>query len=352
MFIQEKCSPSPKGAHQQWITLQTFFANSGENKRAAHVTAYVSSFRSWKIPPSDSDAPEDASATFGQIVGEAFMERVPLLASAGSAPNPDGFPNRTNLDTNWFPYYTYACAWTQVEVDGVSGEIDVLRTELFYDAGGSRNPAIDIGQVEGAYVQGLGNIMTEECEYDFDTGREELGLVSLPKKKKEYQTGRLEQRSIMEYAIPSHRSIPRTMGVHLTWLPGPKVVDGKPVSPKDDRNELERVQPAPGDLTNRARAKTTGEPPLVLAVGAISATREAVRLLKDSLLCEKVAFVPLSTPLTPKNILNAIWGEKSIADMNIPSICEDADTMTGAQQETTTDDDEALPLRKRMRKTK
>jgi hypothetical protein len=93
------------------------------------------------------------------------------------------------------------------------------------------------------------------------------------------------------------------------------MVNGKPVPPKDTRSEFEQVQPPPGDLTNRARAKTTGEPSLVLAVSAIGAAREAVRLLKESLLEEKVAFVPLSTPLTPLTLLNAVWGTKSIADM-------------------------------------
>ena len=93
------------------------------------------------------------------------------------------------------------------------------------------------------------------------------------------------------------------------------MVNGKPVSPKDTRSEFEQVQPPPGDLTNRARAKTSGEPSLVLAVSAIGAAREAVRLLKESLLEEKLAFVPLSTPLTPWTLLYAVWGTKNIADM-------------------------------------
>ena len=103
-------------------------------------------------------------------------------------------------------------------MDGVTGELEVLHSEIFYDAGGSRNPATDIGQVEGAFVQGLGafvqglgNILTEECQYDFSTGRKVCGLDGEVQKDVEYQTGRLKQRSIMEYAIPSHRSIPRRM---------------------------------------------------------------------------------------------------------------------------------------------
>ena len=96
------------------------------------------------------------------------------------------------------------------------------------------------------------------------------------------------------------------------WLDGPNMVNRKPVSPRHTRCEVEQVQPPPGDLTNHPRAKTTGEPSLVLAVGAIGisaigAAREAVHLLEESLLEEKVAYVPLSTPLTPWTLLNAVW---------------------------------------------
>jgi xanthine dehydrogenase molybdopterin-binding subunit B len=203
MFHSDKCRPIRP--HEQWTKLQESFETTPSERN--HVNTYVSAFRSWKHASPDGNP----SATFAQIVSEAFIQRVSLLASAGCAPNPDGYPERQDFDRDWFGYYIYACAWTQVEVDGVTGELDVLRSEIFYDAGGSRNPATDIGQVEGAFVQGLGNILTEECQYDFSTGRKVCGLEGRVQKDVKYQTGRLQQRSIMEYAIPSHRSIPRKM---------------------------------------------------------------------------------------------------------------------------------------------
>jgi len=181
-------------------------------------------------------------------------------------------------------------------------QVEALRYDVYYDAGGSRNPAIDIGQIEGGAAQGLGHMLTEVVRYDINPAAGKDGKKG---------SGRRLTKSIMSYAIPDHRSIPRAINVHLFWKAG---AAANP-DPTDQRPPHSRAQPI--DLMKRARAKTTGEPPLVMAVTLVMAARSAIQSLRQKLLgdCKQEdpdRFVPLSPPLTPLVVLEAIYGSKDI----------------------------------------
>lgn len=70
-----------------------------------------------------------------------------------------------------FTYFVWAGACSQVELDVLTGEVQVLRTDIVYDAGDSLDPAVDIGQIEGAFVTGLGHYLTEKVVYDPQSAR-------------------------------------------------------------------------------------------------------------------------------------------------------------------------------------
>jgi xanthine dehydrogenase/oxidase len=141
---------------------------------------------------------------------------------------------------NHFTGFTYSAACTEVEIDVLTGETTVLRADVLYDMGKSLNPAIDIGQVEGAYIQGLGYVLTE-------------GVVFQPDGPNK---GELNTDNTWYYKIPATTTIPLEFNVHLFPMPDPADV------PED-----------PYDLMS---SKEVGEPPLVLAVTAYFAVKHAV----------------------------------------------------------------------------
>ena len=140
-----------------------------------------------------------------------------------------------------FVGFTYAAAVSVVEVDVLTGESKVISSDIAYDMGWSLNPAIDIGQVEGAFVQGIGLVLSEKLAFQ-QTGDE---------------AGRLNTLNTWRYKVPATTSIPLEMNVHLF--------------PRD----LAEVPPSPTDGV--LSSKEVGEPPLVLATSVFLALRNAVR---------------------------------------------------------------------------
>jgi len=143
-------------------------------------------------------------------------------------------------DFDSFSGFTYSAACTVVEVDILTGETKILSADIVYDAGWSMNPALDIGQVEGAFVQGIGYVLSEK-------------LVFEPEGENE---GRLNTLNTWTYKPPATTSIPLELNVHLY--------------PRD----LPNVPENPADILS---AKEIGEPPLVLSVTAFFAVKAAVR---------------------------------------------------------------------------
>jgi xanthine dehydrogenase/oxidase len=141
---------------------------------------------------------------------------------------------------NHFVGFTFSAACTEVEIDVLTGETTVLRADLVYDMGKSLNPAIDIGQVEGAYVQGLGYVLTEDVVLQPDGPN----------------LGALNADNTWRYKIPATTTIPLEFNVDLF--------------PRSDAPE---VPENPFDLLS---SKEVGEPPLVLAATAYFALKHAV----------------------------------------------------------------------------
>jgi xanthine dehydrogenase molybdopterin-binding subunit B len=154
-----------------------------------------------------------------------------------------------------FHYFAFGAAVTEVEVDGYTGMKRILRTDILHDVGDSLNPGVDRGQVEGAYVQGVGWLTGEELLWD--------------------AKGRLLTHSASTYQIPAFSDAPRDFRV--TLLP--------------DAAQSNTVH----------GSKAVGEPPLMLGISAREAIREAVAAFAT-----KPGVVSLACPATHEAILTAI----------------------------------------------
>ena len=261
---------------------------AGNTRKAAQYTAmgkYLTAGLSWRVaPPNAGEEAQDLTAVWRWAVDTCFKSRVSLVERGFTRAVAD--QGRQLSAKNVFYYFNYAAAATLVEVDALTGEVDVLDTHIVYDAGNSTNPGVDVGQIEGAFLQGLGNVLSEEVTH---------------------QHAELQQNSILSYAVPGHRMVPRNFSVSL-YPDRATTPSGTP----DTRPADERSQRVPYNKV--VRSKTTGEPPLVLSVTALMAVRNAVAAVRDSrgLVRE---WVPLSTPCVPERVLDAIWGE----DMYMPA---------------------------------
>jgi xanthine dehydrogenase/oxidase len=141
-----------------------------------------------------------------------------------------------------FAGFTYSAACSTVEVDILTGEVKPLRSDIAYDVGWSLNPALDIGQVEGAFVQGIGYVLTEDLVFQ---------PPGLP------EEGRLNTVNTWRYKPPAVTTIPLEFNTHLF-----------------PRNLAPEV---PDNPTEVLSAKEVGEPPLVLATSVFLAVKDAVR---------------------------------------------------------------------------
>lgn len=197
-----------------------------------------------------------------QIVAQAYQARVNLTASFNALiqggttemPNvtykPSGeqpkIPGYTSVDGQpgsftQFCGWTYSAACSVVEVDVLTGETKVISSDIAYDMGMSLNPAIDVGQVEGAFVQGIGYVLTERLAFQ-PNGPD---------------AGRLNSVNTWRYKIPAVTTIPLEMNTHLF----PRSAVPFPLDP----------------MSGVLSSKEVGEPPLVLATSVFLALRNAVR---------------------------------------------------------------------------
>jgi xanthine dehydrogenase large subunit len=190
---------------------------------------------------------------FPEIVKLAYHHRI-SLSSTGFYKTPKIWWDQAQARGRPFYYYTYGAAVTEVEIDTLTGEYRLRRADLLQDVGRSLNPAIDIGQTEGGYIQGVGWLTTEELWWD--------------------AAGRLRTHAPSTYKIPTGRDIPPDFRVALYTAP----------------NVEETVH----------RSKAVGEPPLMLAISAFLALRHAIASV-----AEERYPVPLDTPATPERVLLA-----------------------------------------------
>jgi xanthine dehydrogenase large subunit len=195
-----------------------------------------------------------AEIPFGELVAKAYLARTQLwsdgyYATPGLSWDPKTMTGRP------FSYFAYGAAVSEVIVDTLTGEWKLLRADALYDAGKSLNPAIDIGQVEGAFIQGMGWLTTEELWWN--------------------DGGKLMTHAPSTYKIPAVSDCPEDFRVRLF----------------ENRNVEDSIH----------RSKAVGEPPLLLPFSVFFAIRDAISSVGD----HKVN-PPLNAPATCEAILKAV----------------------------------------------
>lgn len=191
---------------------------------------------------------------FSDFIQSAYMARVQLSAT-GFYKTPDIHWDREKGMGRPFYYFAYGAAVSEVSVDTLTGEYHVDRVDILHDVGRSLNPAIDKGQIEGGFVQGMGWLTTEELWWD--------------------DSGRLRTHAPSTYKIPLASDRPPIFNVALAdW--------------SENR-----------EMTIR-RSKAVGEPPFMLAMSVLEALSMSVASEADYKICPK-----LDTPATPECVLMA-----------------------------------------------
>lgn len=200
---------------------------------------------------------------FADLVQEAYLGRV-SLSSTGYYATPDiHFDSETMTGTPFF-YFAYGAAVSEVVIDTLTGENRLLRVDILHDVGKSLNPAVDLGQIEGGFIQGLGWLTTEELWWN--------------------DKGRLMTHAPSTYKIPTANDRPDDFRMQI-WEKGINL------SPTIHRS------------------KAVGEPPLMLALSAFSAIVDAVAAAGDY-----KAFPHLDAPATPERILFAVEDVRARAE--------------------------------------
>jgi len=202
------------------------------------------------------------SIAFAQFVEFAYLKRVQLWSDGFYATPKVHWDSRT-LTGRPFYYFAYGAAVSEVVVDTLTGEWKLVRADLLHDAGQSINPAIDLGQVEGGFIQGMGWLTTEELWWNGD--------------------GRLMTHAPSTYKIPAISDTPAAFDVRLY------------------RND--NAEPT------IFRSKAAGEPPLLLAFSVFLAIRDAI----GAAVPEGREAAPLRAPATPEAILDALDALRALA---------------------------------------
>ena len=195
------------------------------------------------------------SRSFDEVVKGAYANRIQLW-SDGFYRTPKIHYDKTTLTGRPFYYFAYGAACAEVAIDTLTGESRVLRVDILHDVGRSINPAIDIGQIEGGFVQGMGWLTTEQLVWN--------------------DKGHLATHAPSTYKIPATGDIPEDFRVDL-W-------------PEANRED------------NVFGSKAVGEPPFMLAISVFEALRAAVASTRPG---DRMP-VRLLAPATAENLLRAL----------------------------------------------
>ncbi len=216
--------------------------------------------REYKVTPEDVEFSNgqvrvrDQYLSFEEMIQKAYFGQV-SLSSTGFYRTPKIFYDRSKAAGRPFYYFAYGAACIEVIVDTLTGEYKFLRGDILHDVGNSLNPAIDIGQVEGAFVQGLGWLTMEELVWN--------------------AKGKLMTNGPASYKIPAIADMPLDLRVKLV---------------ENRKNPEDTV----------FHSKAVGEPPFMLGIAAWCAIKDAVASLAD------YRVQPLiDAPATPERVL---WG--------------------------------------------
>ena len=195
------------------------------------------------------------SRPFTDVVRQAYANRIQRW-SDGFYRKPKIHCDKTTLTGRPFFYFAYGAACTEVAIDLLTGESRVREVDILHDVGDPINPAIDIGQIEGGFVQGMGWLTTEQLVWN--------------------EKGQLSTHAPSTYKIPTTGDIPEHFKVDL-W-------------------------PEPNREDNVFGSKAVCEPPLMLAISVYEALRDAVASVRPG------ARVQLDAPATAENVLRALGG--------------------------------------------
>ena len=191
---------------------------------------------------------------FDDVVKMAYANRIQLW-SDGFYRTPKIHYDKTTLSGRPFYYFAYGAACTEVAIDTLTGESRVLKVDILHDVGRSINPAIDVGQIEGGFVQGMGWLTTEQLIWN--------------------EQGNLSTHAPSTYKIPTAGDVPEHFTVAL-W-------------------------PEPNREDNVFGSKAVGEPPFMLAISVFEALRDAVAQARGP-----GRSLNLTAPATAENILQAL----------------------------------------------
>jgi xanthine dehydrogenase large subunit len=196
----------------------------------------------------------DEKIAFPDLIQAAYFERV-SLSTSGFYQTPKLAYNRDTGEGRPFFYFAYGVSMSEVSIDTLTGEYTVDQVDIIHDVGNSLNPAIDIGQIEGAFIQGMGWLTTEDLKWN--------------------DSGKLISENMATYKIPAIGDTPATFNVELY---------GK-------ENAEDSIY----------HSKAVGEPPFMLAISVWCALKDAISSLSDYAIDPQ-----LDTPATPEKVLNAI----------------------------------------------
>ena len=222
---------------------------AGVAATALGVAASALAFADGRVRGGDRDM------SFAEVAKLAHRSRV-SLSSTGYYSTPKIHYDSKTHQGRPFYYFAYGAAVSEVEVDTLAGEYRLRRVDILHDAGQSLNPAIDLGQVEGGFVQGMGWLTTEELWWD--------------------DKGHLRTHAPSTYKIPACGDIPAAFNVSLF---------------KTGRNKEDVVY----------RSKAVGEPPLMLGIAVFQALRDAIAACGDGWTVPR-----LDAPATAERVLTAI----------------------------------------------
>ncbi|MGB4074649.1 xanthine dehydrogenase molybdopterin binding subunit [Pseudomonas sp.] len=251
--------------------------NAAETIRQRLVDFLV---REYKVTPEDVEfrngqvRVRDLFLSFEEVIQKAYFNQV-SLSSTGFYRTPKIFYNRDKAAGRPFYYFAYGAACSEVIVDTLTGEYKMLRTDILHDVGASLNPAIDIGQVEGAFVQGMGWLTTEELVWN--------------------NKGKLVTNGPAGYKIPAIADMPLDLRVKLV---------------ENRKNPEDTV----------FHSKAVGEPPFMLGIATWCAIKDAVASLADYR-----AQPQIDAPATPERVLWGVEQMKELQQSAKPAVATEAE---------------------------
>jgi xanthine dehydrogenase large subunit len=194
--------------------------------------------------------------SWNKLVMAAYIKRISLSEHAHYAP-PGIYFDASKEKGHPFTYHVYGTAIITATIDCLRGIYEIDSVKIVHDVGKTMNPLIDLGQCEGALVQGIGWMTMEELLYNKD--------------------GKLMTNALSTYKVPDIYSVPKEIAIHFL--------------------ETEK------DNLAIFRSKAVGEPPLMYGIGAYFALRNAVKAFNPS------TDIPFDAPMTPEKVLMALYAD-------------------------------------------